>query len=107
TITELLKHGETGFELLEVYNEKALSCVLKNYPFGLKGIVDNYVIDHATKTVYINDLKTTGKNLSEFKNTVDYYKYWMQGAIYIRLIKSNHPKVANYKFVMHFIVIDK
>jgi hypothetical protein len=107
TVTELLKLNQTGFELLEVYNEQALSCALKEYPFGLKGIVDNYVIDHTLKKVYINDLKTTGKTLNEFKDTVNYYKYWMQGAIYTRLVKSRHPEVANYEFVLHFVVIDK
>jgi hypothetical protein len=104
-ITDLLQIGRS-YELLEVHNEKALSCALNNYPFGLKGIVDNYVIDHSAKKVYINDLKTTGKSLSEFKDTVNYYKYWMQGAIYTRLVESNHPEVKDYEFIMHFIVID-
>jgi len=106
-ITELLKIGDSGFELLEVHNEKDLSCTLQKYPFGLKGIVDNYVIDHNAKTVTINDLKTTSKTLREFKDTVDYYKYWMQGAIYIRLVQANHPETVNYKFSLNFIVFDK
>jgi len=105
TVTSLLHEG-MEFELLEVHNEKMLKCSLKDLPFGLKGIVDNYVIDHSAKKVYINDLKTTGKSLREFKDTVEYYKYWMQGAIYARLVKSNHPETANYEFVLHFIVID-
>lgn len=105
-VTDLLKIGE-GFELLEVHNEQALSCALEKHPFGLKGIVDNYVIDHGAKKVYINDLKTTGKSLREFRDTVDYYKYWMQAAIYTRLIKCNHPEVASYDMEVHFIVIDK
>ena len=105
-VTELLKIGR-GFELLEVHNEKMLSCALQGYPFGLKGIVDNYVIDHGNKKVYINDFKTTGKSLQDFKDTVEYYKYWMQGAIYTRLVLANHPKVKDYKIVIHFIVIDK
>jgi len=106
TVTDLLQIGQ-GFELLEVHNEAMLSCALNDYPFGLKGIVDNYVIDHGAKKVYINDLKTTGKTLSEFKDTVEYYKYWMQGAIYTRLIECNHPETAGYEFILHFVVIDK
>ena len=105
-VTDLLQTGR-GFELLEVHNEKMLSCALSKYPFGLRGIVDNYVIDHSARKVYINDLKTTGKTLREFKDTVDYYKYWMQGAIYTRLVKANHPEVKDYEIVLHFIVIDK
>lgn len=105
-VTDLLQIGNE-YELLEVHNEKQLSCALSKYPFGLKGIVDNYVIDHSARKVYINDLKTTGKTLREFKDTVEYYKYWMQGAIYARLILANHPEVKDYEIVMHFIVIDK
>lgn len=106
TVTELLKIDQ-GHELLEVFNEQKLMCALEKYPFGLKGIVDNYVIDHSAKKVYINDLKTTGKTLSEFKDTVEYYKYWMQGAIYTRLVKGQHPITKSYEFVLHFVVIDK
>ena len=106
TVTGLLKIDQ-GHELLEVFNEQKLMCALEKYPFGLKGIVDNYVIDHSAKKVYINDLKTTGKTLSEFKSTVDFYKYWMQGAIYTRLVKSQHPLTKDYEFVLHFVVIDK
>jgi hypothetical protein len=106
TVTNLLKIGQ-GHELLEVFNEQKLMCALEKYPFGLKGIVDNYVIDHVNKKVYINDLKTTGKTLNEFKDTVEYYKYWMQGAIYTRLVKGQHPKIVDYEFILHFVVIDK
>jgi hypothetical protein len=105
-VTDLLKIGQ-GHELLEVFNEQKLMCALQDYPFGLKGIVDNYVIDYSAKKVYINDLKTTGKTLSEFKDTVEYYKYWMQGAIYTRLVKSQHPETNDFEFILHFIVIDK
>jgi hypothetical protein len=106
TVTDLLKIGQ-GHELLEVFNEQKLACRLEKYPFGLKGIVDNYVIDHVNKKVYINDLKTTGKTLSEFKGTVEFYKYWMQGAIYTRLVKSQHSLTNDYEFILHFVVVDK
>lgn len=106
-VVELLKLNEGDFELIEIFNEKDLSCSLSNHPFGLKGIIDNYTIDHVNKIVTINDLKTTSKTLKEFKETVDYYKYWMQGAIYLRLIQANHPETITYSYSMNFIVIDK
>lgn len=106
-VIELLKHGQSGFELLEIYNEQMLECQVQGYPFGLKGIVDNYVIDHTEEKIYINDLKTTGKTLREFRDSVDYYKYWLQAAIYVRLVVAQHPEVASYDFEFHFIVIDK
>jgi len=106
-ITELLQINSSGFELIEVFNENPLACQVQGLPFGLKGIVDNYVIDHTVKKVYINDLKTTGKTLREFRDSVDYYKYWMQAAIYIRLVKAQHPDISDYEFIFHFIVVDK
>ena len=109
-VIELLKlnHVMNCGELShEVYNEKLLACSLPEYPFGLKGIVDNYVIDHVEEVVYITDLKTTGKTLREFKDSVEYYKYWMQAAIYLRLVQATHWEVGHYKFIFHFVVIDK
>lgn len=106
-VTELLMLGTHDFELLEVYNEKPLACQMQGYPFGLQGIVDNYVINHANKQVFINDLKTTGKSLNEFRDSLNYYKYWMQAAIYERLVKSHHPETHDYEYKFHFVVIDK
>lgn len=110
-VKDLMKLGEeenNPFRSFDVYNENMLSCKLNKYPFGLKGIVDNYVIDHDTKTVRINDLKTTGKTLREFQDSIEYYKYWMQAAIYVRLVKAQYGKaLADYKFTFNFVVIDK
>lgn len=75
------------------------------YTFGLKGIIDNYTYDPATKVVTINDFKTTGKTIAEFKETVDYYKYWLQAAVYYKLIEANVKDVSEIRF--NFIVIDK
>lgn len=75
------------------------------YSFGLKGILDNYVYDPENKVITINDFKTTGKTISEFKETVDYYKYWMQAAMYYKLIEANFKGLSEIRF--NFIVIDK
>jgi len=80
---------------------------LQDFPFGLKGIVDNYVIDHTNKKVYVTDLKTTGKTLKEFHDSVEYYKYWMQAAVYERLVRANRKDIQDYEFIFHFVVIDK
>lgn len=105
-VVKLMRHGETETESVKIYNEKMLSCKLGSYSFGLKGIVDNYVIDHNQKKIFINDLKTSGKGLSKFSESLDYYKYWMQAAIYSILVISNHPEAAGYEVVFHFVVID-
>lgn len=91
---------------LEIYNEKELKCDLKAYPFNLKGILDNYVIDHQKKIIRINDLKTTGKSLKEFKESVDYYRYDIQTVMQCLLVASTH-KLEGYDVEFHFIVIDK
>lgn len=76
------------------------------YAFGLRGFVDNVNIDHGAKVIYINDLKTSGKLLQDFPETVDYYKYWLQAAVYCKLVRANYG-LSDYKIKFHFIVVDK
>jgi phage-related protein len=78
-------------------------------PFGLKGIVDNIKIDYAAKTVYINDLKTSSKTLSEFKESIEYYNYNLQAAIYSVLVSYKLSEILNssWKIQFSFVVIDK
>src|ERR1035437_6783122 len=92
---------------MEVRNEDFLRAKIKEYPFGLHGQIDNYCIDHKAKTVYINDLKTSGKTLAEFKESLDYYRYWMQAAIYVLLVRAVYELGPDWKVKFTFIVIDK
>ena len=66
-VTKLLMQEATDFEMdtIQVYNEKKLECKLNDYKFGLKGIIDKYIIDDEAKTITIVDLKTTGSNPSD------------------------------------------
>ncbi len=106
---ELILNNESVTSLLQLgspnsWSEVPLDTETK-YSFGLKGIIDNYVYDPETKVVTVNDFKTTGKTISEFKETVDYYHYWMQAAIYYKLIEGNFKGLSEIRF--NFIVIDK
>lgn len=94
---------------INVYNEYPIQSDMDNlYPFGFKGVIDNMVIDHDSKIVYINDLKTTGKTIAEFKDTIDFYKYWIQAAVYQMLVKDYCKKLeGDWKYKFNFIVIDK
>jgi len=92
---------------LVVFNEEKLVAPLKDYPFGIKGILDNYVIDHKNKKIRINDLKTTSKSLHEFRDSIDYYKYHLQAIMQIMLVIANHPECEEYTVVFTFVVIDK
>lgn len=93
-----------------VYNEIPLEASLgDNYPFGLKGILDNLVVDINTKTVWINDFKTTSKSLVDFPETVEYYNYWLQAVIYKKLALEFLKGVLDdsWTIEIRFIVADK
>tara|TARA_B110000008_G_C16963166_1_gene560985 strand:- start:1291 stop:2289 length:999 start_codon:yes stop_codon:yes gene_type:complete len=100
----------TDFELddVEVYNEQFLNCKTKDYKFGLKGYIDRYTVDHKKEEINIIDLKTTGKSIADFEDTVEFYNYWMQAAIYKRLVLNKMSSEAkHYKLTYRFVVIDK
>ena len=104
-ISDLLKLNNTN-KKIEVYNEHKLDISkIDGMPFGLKGILDNIVIDHTEKILYINDIKTTGKSITDFAETVEFYNYWLQAAIYIRLAVKLVSE--DYEVAFTFIVIDK
>ena len=110
-VSELFENDETDFELdqSEKFVEKYLQCNLIDRNFGLHGYIDFYKIDHDKKTVTICDLKTTAKSIEQFEETVEYYNYWLQAAIYFKLVYEN-LEVKNkddYKIIFKFVVIDK
>jgi hypothetical protein len=111
TVNDLLGFTKSEFANAEVYNEIELnmdSSVLLR-PFGLKGIVDNIYINYDEKTIFINDLKTTGKTIADFEETIAFYNYSMQAAIYKQLVSFKFRELINKEWtvVFNFIVIDK
>lgn len=108
-VCALLGCDVNDFSNKEVYNELPVDIKINDKPFGLKGIIDNVVIDHNLKTIYINDIKTTSKELKDFPESIEFYNYWLQAAIYstIIAIKFIHLIDRGYQFKFHFIVIDK
>ena len=103
----LFKDVQTDFELdpIETHAEKYLTSDLLGKPFGLHGYLDYYKIDHSTKTVTICDLKTTSKTISEFKETIDFYNYWLQAAIYCKLVFANLAEnEQEYNILFKFVV---
>lgn len=106
---ELLGLFVDEMDNVDIYNEKYMEAETDK-PFGLKGILDNVKVDHKHKTVFINDLKTTGKTITEFKETLEVFNYWAQAAIYERLVMYNLVDVlgsGEWKVIFNFIVIDK
>ena len=109
-VMALFEDVQTDFELdpIETHAEKYLVSDLVDKPFGLHGYVDYYKINHSTKTVTICDLKTTGKTISDFKETIDFYNYWLQAAIYCKLVYDTlGDQAEEYTINFKFVVIDK
>jgi len=101
------KPTEFALDTIEVGVEKYLECDLEGYDFGLKGFIDHFLIDHDKKKVIITDLKTTGKSISDFAETVDYYNYNLQATIYFALVYHNYKEeIQDYDFEFKFTVID-
>jgi len=96
---------------VEVYHEQLLSIDHPDLPFGFRGIIDNVVIDSEAKIIFINDLKTTGKAIQDFPETVEYYRYWIQAVIYSLLVTDKYlnglPNASEWKVQITFVVIDK
>tara|TARA_R100000655_G_scaffold20076_4_gene41615 strand:+ start:486 stop:1523 length:1038 start_codon:yes stop_codon:yes gene_type:complete len=82
-----------------------------NLKYGFKGILDNVVIDEDKKQLFINDVKTTGKPLIDFADSVEYYKYWIQAAIYYNLAFykyiNNRKDKLEWGINFTFVVIDQ
>ena len=96
---------------IESYSELPIEVDAEHLPFGFKGILDNVVIDKESKTIFINDLKTTGKPLVDFPESVQYYKYWIQATVYVKLVfhkfLKDLPDLNEWNLYFTFIVIDK
>jgi len=109
SICELIGCDLNDFSNVEVQNELPLDIELANQPFGLKGIIDNLVIDHDKKTIFVNDIKTTSKDLKDFPETIEFYSYWMQAAIYVTMAATVYKELIEkgYTVKFHFVVIDR
>lgn len=107
-VSELLGLLTSEMDNVEIHNELYLTAETEKV-FGLKGIVDNIKIDLDKKIMYINDLKTTGKTITDFEETIEFYNYWAQAAIYERLVRYKFSELLTdeWKVVFNFIVVDK
>lgn len=108
---DLLGLYKSEMENIEMFNEIELSIEkdITQLSFGLKGIADSIQVNHDKKCIYINDLKTTGKTISDFEETIKFYNYNLQAAVYHRLVRHHYKSILKDDWVLHFnfIVIDK
>lgn len=108
-LCDLIGCNLSDFDNKEVYNEIPLTVEYADAPFGLKGIIDNLVIDHDKKTIFVNDIKTTSKDLKDFKETIEFYSYWLQAVIYCTMVATRYKQLidSGYALQFHFVVIDR
>lgn len=119
-IVEQLKNNDTILELMgfvnpefgmdvQVFNEIELAGFPEGLPFGIRGFIDNLVIDNTNKVIRVNDLKKTSKDIMSFRESINYYNYWIQAAMYYKLVEQVYllkPEYKDYDFEFRFIVVD-
>jgi len=100
---------EKWWDTVESTNEVELSMDLKKYSFGIKGIIDNLVVDPGAGVIRINDIKTSSKSLKDFPESIKFYRYDLQAAIYNLLVINEYQELLKkgFKMEFRFIVIDK
>lgn len=109
-VCNLIGCNVTEFDNKEVFNELQVTIDIPNKVFGLKGIIDNIVIDHDKKIIYVNDVKTTSKDLKDFPESVEYYSYWLQAVIYMIMVNVMYKQLMEqegYQAKFHFVVVDR
>lgn len=92
-----------------IYNELEVNIEAEDLPYGFRGFIDNLVVDVAKKTVKINDFKTTSKSLVDFGETVEIWNYWLQAAVYEKLVRHYLKGVLTDEWTVEFrfIVFDR
>jgi hypothetical protein len=109
SICDLIGCNLNDFSNVEVFNEIPVQVDLVNKNFGVKGIIDNLVLDHDKKIIFVNDIKTTSKDLKDFPESVEFYSYWMQATIYLTMVSTIYKDLIDkgYQIKFHFVVIDR
>lgn len=108
TVASIMALNDFDRSRVKAYNELQLVHFPERYSFGLKGIIDNLVIDHDKEVIRINDIKKSSKALNNFKDSIEYYNYWIQAAIYTTLVRENSSTAfsVDYPIEFRFIVAD-
>ncbi|HEX8586134.1 MAG TPA: hypothetical protein VF680_17210 [Allosphingosinicella sp.] len=106
-VNTLLNHKHTSHLFnnnFENHYQFPFSFEYKN--FTLRGLIDKLSIDHDTKMVYIEDIKTGSSKACEFTKSFLKYRYDFQECVYTlafgeicRLLKLENYTLAPFKFI--------
>lgn len=105
---ESIRNNKVAWDLITRLSSHKEEEIFWKDNFGLdrKGKIDHYYIDHNTKKVYLTDYKTTSKSAYNFKETLDYWRYYRQMANYIEAIIAKYPEVELYGLETNIIVCE-
>jgi len=109
TVMDVMGFFGTMINGVSHQNEIELAGFPEDLPFGLRGFIDNLVFDDQKKEIRVNDLKKTSKDITSFSDSIDYFRYWLQAAIYYKLVSNvylSQPQYSDYSIVFRFIVVD-
>lgn len=100
---------EEWWTTVEVHNEMSIEMELKKFSFGLKGILDNVVVDPGNGIIRINDIKRSSKTLKDFPDVINLYRYDLQAAVYYLLVMNKFKDIikTGFSIEFRFIVVDK
>jgi hypothetical protein len=108
-VMDLIGMIEDSFNPIEHFNEVELVTFPEELPFGLRGFLDNVVIDRIHKIIRINDLKKTSKDILAFRDSIILWKYWLQVGMYYKLAQAvylSSPEFEDFTIEFRFIVLD-
>lgn len=109
SVIDVMGFFEDPLRGITKHNEVELVKFSEEYPFGIRGFIDNLVIDPSTKTIKVNDLKKSSKDITSFKDSIEYYRYYLQAAIYYRLVEHvylSRPEYKDFTITFRFVVVD-
>lgn len=109
SVIDVMGFFEDPLKGITKQNEIELVKFSDDYSFGLRGIIDNLVIDPVEKIIKVNDLKKTSKDISSFTESIEYYRYYLQAAMYHKLVEHvylSRPEYNDFKIVFRFVVVD-
>lgn len=90
---KIAKNEMAIFCPIEVTFKDSEDVVLLNF----KCKIDNFIIDDENKTITLNDLKTTFRELGSFNESITSYHYKRQMALYLYILSNFLKKDEKYK----------